>query len=82
MEELKRTALYSWHVENAIPCESWFDDMEDSELLELIPFLIDLSKVDAGMMKVKAQGMRAVMLYIIHKPIFRNDQTPLLTLIY
>ncbi len=29
-----------------MPCSSWFDDMNDRELLELIPFLEDLSKAD------------------------------------
>ena len=37
---------YQWHVENAIPCESWFDDVNDTEMLDLIPFLMDLAKVE------------------------------------
>lgn len=37
---------YMFHPENAIPCNSWFDDMSDTELLDLIPFLEDLAKVD------------------------------------
>jgi len=38
-------ASYLFHPENAIPIESWFDDQNDRDLLELIPFLKELSKV-------------------------------------
>ena len=37
---------YSFQPMNAIGVTSWFDDPEDKELLELIPFLDDLSLVD------------------------------------
>lgn len=40
-------ASYVFHPDNAVPCSSWFDDMEDRELLELIPLLEKLSKVDS-----------------------------------
>lgn len=30
---------YSFNPENAIPCESWFDDYNDTELLQFIPVL-------------------------------------------
>ena len=30
-----------------IPCQSWFDDMNDRELLDLIPLLEQLSQADA-----------------------------------
>lgn len=30
---------YSFNPENAIPCESWFDDEKDTELLRFIPIL-------------------------------------------
>ena len=30
-----------------VPCSSWFDDMEDRELLDLIPLLEKLSQVDS-----------------------------------
>jgi len=39
-------ASYIFHPTNAIPVTSWFNDLEDNELFELIPFLIDLKKVD------------------------------------
>merc|ERR1719167_378466 len=39
-------ASYFFHPENAVPCSSWFDDMENKELLEFIPFFEELSKTD------------------------------------
>lgn len=39
-------ASYIFHPDNAVPVASWFDDMTDSELLDLIPFFERLSKVD------------------------------------
>jgi len=39
-------ASYIFHPTNAIPVTSWFNDLEDNELFELIPFLTDLKKVD------------------------------------
>lgn len=51
--ELKKTiiidnspASYMFNPENAIPIESWFDDENDTELLDLVPLLEDLTKVD------------------------------------
>jgi len=40
-------ASYIFHPENAIPCASWFDDMNDRELLDLVPLLEQLSQADA-----------------------------------
>lgn len=37
-------ASYALHPEHAVPVESWFDDMNDKELYDLIPILEDLSK--------------------------------------
>lgn len=37
---------YMFSQENAIPIETWFDDPADTELLELIPLLDQLSKTD------------------------------------
>eukprot|EP01103_Thecamoeba_quadrilineata_P012760 TRINITY_DN3373_c0_g1_i1.p1 TRINITY_DN3373_c0_g1~~TRINITY_DN3373_c0_g1_i1.p1 ORF type:complete len:231 (-),score=21.66 TRINITY_DN3373_c0_g1_i1:64-756(-) len=37
---------YMSQPENAVPVKSWFDDKEDSELLELIPLLESLSRAD------------------------------------
>eukprot|EP01104_Vermistella_antarctica_P005031 TRINITY_DN1543_c0_g2_i1.p2 TRINITY_DN1543_c0_g2~~TRINITY_DN1543_c0_g2_i1.p2 ORF type:complete len:258 (-),score=47.70 TRINITY_DN1543_c0_g2_i1:1254-2027(-) len=39
-------ASYMFNPENAIPIESWFDDENDTELLDIIPFLEELCKVD------------------------------------
>lgn len=34
------------HLFLQVPVASWFDDMTDSELLDLIPFFENLSKMD------------------------------------
>jgi RNA polymerase II subunit A small phosphatase-like protein len=39
-------ASYIFHPGNAVPISSWFNDMHDTELLDLIPFLSDLANVD------------------------------------
>ncbi|XP_014028370.1 uncharacterized protein isoform X1 [Salmo salar] len=39
-------ASYIFHPDNAVPVTSWFDDMADTELLDLIPFFERLSKVE------------------------------------
>ncbi|XP_011302232.1 carboxy-terminal domain RNA polymerase II polypeptide A small phosphatase 1 [Fopius arisanus] len=39
-------ASYIFHPDNAVPVASWFDDMTDSELLDLIPFFERLNTVD------------------------------------
>jgi len=39
-------ASYIFHPENAVPVTSWFDDPDDTELRELIPFLRTLSSAD------------------------------------
>ncbi|RXN14774.1 CTD small phosphatase isoform X1 [Labeo rohita] len=37
-------ASYIFHPENAVPVQSWFDDMTDTELLDLLPLFEGLSK--------------------------------------
>ncbi|KAK7945112.1 hypothetical protein WMY93_000840 [Mugilogobius chulae] len=37
-------ASYIFHPENAVPVQSWFDDINDTELLDLLPFFEGLSK--------------------------------------
>ncbi|XP_078465212.1 CTD small phosphatase-like protein isoform X2 [Lampetra planeri] len=39
-------ASYIFHPDNAVPVVSWFDDMTDMELLDLVPLFEGLSKVD------------------------------------
>ncbi|KAJ3591872.1 hypothetical protein NHX12_007003 [Muraenolepis orangiensis] len=39
-------ASYAFHPDNAVPVASWFDDMCDTELLDLLPFFERLSRVD------------------------------------
>jgi RNA polymerase II subunit A small phosphatase-like protein len=39
-------ASYILHPTNAVPVTSWFSDPHDTELLDMIPFLVDLSTVD------------------------------------
>ncbi|XP_069054302.1 carboxy-terminal domain RNA polymerase II polypeptide A small phosphatase 2 [Lepisosteus oculatus] len=39
-------ASYIFHPENAVPVVSWFDDSEDSELLNLIPVFEELSQAE------------------------------------
>ncbi|TRZ01849.1 hypothetical protein DNTS_007154 [Danionella cerebrum] len=37
-------ASYIFHPENAVPVQSWFDDMTDTELLDLLPLFESLSR--------------------------------------
>lgn len=39
-------ASYIFHPDNAVPVSSWFDDMSDRELLDLMPFFENLQQVD------------------------------------
>ncbi|CAB0020631.1 unnamed protein product [Nesidiocoris tenuis] len=39
-------ASYIFHPDNAVPVASWFDDMTDTEMLDLIPFFENLSKAE------------------------------------
>jgi RNA polymerase II subunit A small phosphatase-like protein len=39
-------ASYMFNPENAVPVESWFDDVNDTELFDLIPVLEQMSKVE------------------------------------
>ena len=39
-------SCYMFHPTNAIPITSWFNDENDNELKELIPFLKELDSVD------------------------------------
>ncbi|XP_040009029.1 carboxy-terminal domain RNA polymerase II polypeptide A small phosphatase 2 isoform X2 [Xiphias gladius] len=39
-------ASYIFHPNNAVPVVSWFDDVEDAELLNLLPVFEELSQAD------------------------------------
>ncbi|KAL3105014.1 hypothetical protein niasHT_028546 [Heterodera trifolii] len=39
-------ASYAFHPDNSIPVRTWFDDPNDRELLELLPLLEELARVD------------------------------------
>ncbi|XP_041097663.1 carboxy-terminal domain RNA polymerase II polypeptide A small phosphatase 2 isoform X5 [Polyodon spathula] len=39
-------ASYIFHPENAVPVVSWFDDLDDTELLNLIPVFEELSQAE------------------------------------
>lgn len=39
------SSSYQNNIENAVPIKSWFNDEEDSELLDLLPILKSLAKV-------------------------------------
>jgi len=39
-------ASYIFHPDNAVPVASWFDNMNDTELRDLIPFFEKLSRVE------------------------------------
>ncbi|XP_030210840.1 carboxy-terminal domain RNA polymerase II polypeptide A small phosphatase 1 isoform X2 [Gadus morhua] len=49
-------ASYVFHPDNAVPVASWFEDMSDTELLDLIPFFERLSKVDNVYTFLKQHG--------------------------
>jgi hypothetical protein len=48
---------YAFNPENAVPCESWFDDMNDRELLEFIPVLQEIAKVDNVITELEERKM-------------------------
>ncbi|XP_068600807.1 carboxy-terminal domain RNA polymerase II polypeptide A small phosphatase 2 isoform X2 [Brachionichthys hirsutus] len=39
-------ASYIFHPDNAVPVASWFDDVDDAELLNLLPVFEELSRAD------------------------------------
>ncbi|XP_062842321.1 carboxy-terminal domain RNA polymerase II polypeptide A small phosphatase 2 [Trichomycterus rosablanca] len=46
-------ASYIFHPDNAVPVLSWFDDLEDTELLNLLPVFEELSAADDVFTKLK-----------------------------
>lgn len=39
-------ASYLFHPKNAVPVSSWFNDLHDSELIDMIEFLEELATVN------------------------------------
>jgi len=54
---------YLFHPENAVPCESWFDDETDTELEDLIPILKEMSTVDNVRIFLDAHKRDGKMIY-------------------
>jgi len=54
-------ASYIFHPTNAVPISSWFNDPHDTELLDLIPFLEDLTTVDDVMMVLDSSNEKELM---------------------
>jgi Dullard-like phosphatase family protein len=48
---------YFFNPENAIPCESWFSEQSDRELLDLIPILEQLADPQVTDVRVKLQDL-------------------------
>jgi len=48
---------YAFNPENAIPCDSWFEDVNDRELYEFIPILTEISKCDNVIKELEARKM-------------------------
>jgi len=48
---------FAFNPENAIPCESWFNDKNDYELLEMIPKLEQLAESSVKDVKVKLKEL-------------------------
>jgi TFIIF-interacting CTD phosphatase-like protein len=49
-------ASYIFHPDNAVACTSWFDDMHDTELMDLIPHFERLASVDSVYSILKNQN--------------------------
>ena len=52
--------MFSIHLLFKVPVASWFDDMNDRELLDLIPFFERISKADSvyALLKSGVGGVR------------------------
>jgi len=48
---------FSFNPENAIPCETWFSDKNDRELLDLIPKLEELAHPNVTDVKIKLKEL-------------------------
>uniref|UniRef100_A0A0L8FMS7 Mitochondrial import inner membrane translocase subunit TIM50 n=1 Tax=Octopus bimaculoides TaxID=37653 RepID=A0A0L8FMS7_OCTBM len=53
-------ASYIFHPQNAVPVSSWFDDEEDRELYDLIPYFETLANLDSVYSMVRTAQMSPV----------------------
>lgn len=60
-------ASYIFHPNNAVPCISWFDDMNDTELTDLIPHFERLSAVDSVYSILKQSNTNSISNNMLHQ---------------
>ncbi|KAI8872485.1 NIF-domain-containing protein [Ramicandelaber brevisporus] len=51
-------ASYYLHPNNAVPVTTWFHDMHDTELMDLVPFLTELKDVDDVMLTLELRELK------------------------
>ncbi|RNA15362.1 CTD small phosphatase isoform X1, partial [Brachionus plicatilis] len=61
-------ASYMFHQENAVPCTSWFDDIHDQELYELIPLFESLAKEETVYPLLKQFNQSLHTQFIMNQP--------------
>lgn len=66
-------ASYLFHPENAVPCISWFEDLHDHELYDLIPFFESLAKEESVYPKLKQFNQNFQNQFIINQT-FQSPQ--------
>jgi Dullard-like phosphatase family protein len=67
---------YLFNPQNAIPCESWFNDKNDRELLELIPKLEELADASVKDVKLKLKEMGISGINALTREMTGVDQGP------
>ncbi|KRZ70127.1 CTD small phosphatase-like protein [Trichinella papuae] len=59
-------ASYAFHPDNAVPVQSWFDDLHDTELLDLLPLLDKLATADNVYSVLKGSNRRSTSPVLYH----------------
>ncbi|KRZ14456.1 CTD small phosphatase-like protein [Trichinella zimbabwensis] len=59
-------ASYAFHPDNAVPVQSWFDDLHDTELLDLLPLLDKLATADNVYTVLKGSNRRSTSPVLYH----------------
>ena len=67
-------ASYIFHPNNAVPCISWFDDMNDTELTDLIPHFERLSAVDSVYSILKQSNTNSISNNMLHQHHHQQQQ--------